>query len=113
LSNVNESKKTSLLKRLSGGDSIRYEKKFSDVSSFENTGLVFITSNVRDIYTKGSDYCSIKRRFHPFHINKSIDLKEMDPDILENILKKDFLKLMLLAILHSDNIKGIRNSIKN
>ena len=108
-----ENKKTSMLKRLTGGDDIRYEVKFGGVSSFVNKGLVFITSNTKNIYAKNVDYASMKRRLQSFHIRKTIDSTKQDPNILEEIIQGEFIAIALLAIRVSANTNSIVAGIRN
>lgn len=107
-----ESKKASILKKLTGGDSIRAEVKFEGVSSFVNKGLIIVTSNNTSL-VQNSDYVANKRRTHLLPILNTIRINKQDDSLVEKVMKKDFFNFIFLAIYQSSNYNGIRQEIKN
>ena len=96
------SKKGTILKKLTGGDSIRAEIKFEGTFSFINKGLVVVTSNNTTI-VKGSDYIAHKRRTYLIPITKTINKLERNSNVFEEVIKKEFISLLIIALTFSPN----------
>jgi hypothetical protein len=102
-------RRNTFLKIITVRDKLRYENKYGFVDYFENTGIGYQTTNTSPTLGSSKQYASHKRRFLFFHLNKSLKNKDQDLDHVDNVLKHEALKTIILTIHFSAYHKKCRD----
>lgn len=102
-----------VLKRATGKDSIRIEKKFEQVSSQKLKAFFIISMNYSLATHSLSDFIAVKRRVISIFLNNYIKKEDKALDFYQKILKQEISILVSIFLKTRNQFDSIRNHIES
>ena len=95
----------SVVKRLTGGDKIRIEQKYGEITQKILNPVITVTMNYKHSFNTITDFVSLYRRLIVFNLNFFINKEEKKLSFLDSLPKEEFSNLFIIFSLNVSESK--------